>query len=423
MRILIHGINFSPELTGIGKYTGELAQWLAQHGHDVRVIASPPYYPYWSVQKPYRAWMYKRECLDGMTIYRCPLWVPRRPTAVTRVVHLLSFALSSLPVGLGQIAWRPQVVFTVEPTLFGVTVAALTARLAGAKSWLHVQDLELDAAMGLGMVSGGVLASLIRRLECWLMDRFDRVSSISGAMLDRLREKGVPAERLVEFLNWVDTADIRPADSTDILRQEWGIPRATRVVLYSGNIGKKQGLDVILRIAGEMARTRPDVLFLIVGDGVARRELEQMATDMKLENVRFKPLLPAERLSALLGLADVHLVMQRRGAADLVMPSKLAAILAAGGASLVTADKDTELYRLVHENKIGMVVEPESIPAITLGLERLLDDENIRHAFRRNGRRYAEGVLDKRVILQKFQDLMENLVAGTKNKQITRPVE
>lgn len=413
MRILIHGINFSPELTGIGKYTGELAQWLAQHGHDVRVITSPPYYPYWLVQKPYRAWKYKRELLEGVTIYRCPLWVPRRPTAVTRIIHLVSFALSSLPVALRHVTWRPHIVFTVEPTLFGVTVAALVAKLAGAKSWLHVQDLELDAAMGLGMVAGGVVARMVRGSERWLMGRFDRISSISGAMLNRLQEKGVAADRLVEFLNWVDTTDIRPIDSADLLRNEWGIPKAARVILYSGNIGKKQGLEVVLQIAEKMAGTRPDVLFLIVGDGVARRELEQRATDLKLSNVQFKPLLPAERLSSLLSLADVHLVLQRRGAADLVMPSKLAAILASGGVSLVTADKDTELYRLVHGNKLGLVVDAESVPAIMSGLEQLLDDEKMRHSFQKNGRQYAEAELDKSVILNRFQGLVEKLAAET----------
>lgn len=423
MRVLIHGINFSPELTGIGKYTGELAQWLAQHGHEVRVITSPPYYPYWSVQRPYRAWIYKREHLDGVSVYRCPLWVPGRPTAIKRIIHLASFALSSLPVALSQVTWRPHIVFTVEPTLFGVTVAALVAKLTGAKSWLHVQDLEVDAAMGLGIVAGGTAARVMSKSERWLMNRFDRVSSISGAMLTRLQEKGVAADRLVEFLNWVDTTDIRPVDSADLLRAEWGIDKAARVVLYSGNIGKKQGLDVILRVAAKMARTRPDVLFLIVGEGAARRELEQTAIDLKLANVRFKPLMPAERLAALLSLADVHLVMQRRGAADLVMPSKLAAILASGGVSLVTADKDTELYRLIHGSRLGMVVEAESMPSIMTGLEQLLDNGVMRRTFQKNGRHYAEEILDKRVILHRFQDLMEKLVGGTTNGRITRLVE
>lgn len=367
--------------------------------------------------------MYKREYLDGVSVYRCPLWVPRRPTAVTRIIHLVSFALSSLPVALGQVAWRPHIVFTVEPTLFGVTVASLVAKLTRAKSWLHVQDLELDAAMGLDMVAGGAVARLACKFERWLMNRFDRVSSISGAMLTRLQEKGVAADRLVEFLNWVDTTDIRPVDSADLLRNEWGIAKAARVVLYSGNIGKKQGLDVVLQIAEKMARTKPDVIFLIVGEGVARRELEQTAIDLKLANVQFKPLLPAERLSTLLSLADVHLVMQRRGAADLVMPSKLAAILASGGVSLVTADKDTELYRLVHGNQLGMVVEAESVSAIMSGLEQLLDDEDMRHTFQMNGRHYAEEKLDKSVILHMFQDHMEKLVEGTMNGRIPRSLE
>lgn len=415
MRILIHGINFAPELTGIGKYTGEMAWWLAEGGHEVRVITAPPYYPFWSIQKPYLAWTYKREHTNGVKVYRCPLWVPRKPTGFKRIAHLVSFAVASLPISLMQIVWRPHVVFTVAPTLFGVMVAALTAKLAGAKSWLHVQDIELDAATGLGIVSDGVVARMMRKVERTLMRRFDCVSSISDAMLKRLQEKGVDRARLILFQNWVDTENVKPLDSAGSLRDEWGISGVSRVILYSGNVGKKQGLDVILQVAKIMGRTRPDVLFLIVGEGAAREELEQMAKDLRLTNVRFKPLLPADRLPTLLTLADVHLVVQRHGAADLVMPSKLAAILAAGGVSLVTAEKGTELYRLVHDNKLGMVVEAESVSAILTGLEHLLDDEITRSAFRKNGREYASRELDRKKILHEFQDCLEDLV-GEKAK-------
>lgn len=94
MKILVYGINYSPELTGIGKYTGEMVEWLAAQGHEVRVITAPPYYPQWQVGENYSAWRYKRE-EGAATAWRCPLYVPKQPSTLKRLLHLGSFAASS----------------------------------------------------------------------------------------------------------------------------------------------------------------------------------------------------------------------------------------------------------------------------------------------------------------------------------------
>ncbi len=110
MRILIYGINYAPELTGIGKYTGEMAEWLAKQGHEVRMVTAPPYYPAWRVADGYSRWKYTHERLDGVVVWRCPLYVPANPSGLKRLSHLASFALSSLPVMIRQIFWKPDVV-------------------------------------------------------------------------------------------------------------------------------------------------------------------------------------------------------------------------------------------------------------------------------------------------------------------------
>lgn len=146
MKVLLYGINFSPELTGIGKYTGEMAIWLAEHGHEIRVVAAPPYYPQWKVQGGYKN-RFSLEKDNSITIYRCPLYVPSAPRALTRLLHLVSFAFSSFFVLLRLLLWRPHVVFVVEPTLFCAPMALLYARLTKAKIVLHVQDYEIDACL------------------------------------------------------------------------------------------------------------------------------------------------------------------------------------------------------------------------------------------------------------------------------------
>ncbi|HEY2892123.1 MAG TPA: WcaI family glycosyltransferase, partial [Dongiaceae bacterium] len=180
MRILIHGLNYAPEPTGIGKFTGEMAEWLAGRGHRVQVVTTPPYYPDWRIGAGYSSWGWRHETIAGVDIYRCPLYVPNKPRGTTRLLHLLSFAASSLPVAMARsLIFRPDVVITIAPALVSVPGSWIAARLAGARAFLHIQDFEIDAAFALGIVSGGPVRRLALALESWLLRRFDAVSSIT----------------------------------------------------------------------------------------------------------------------------------------------------------------------------------------------------------------------------------------------------
>ena len=243
MKILLYGINFSPELTGIGKYTGEMAAWLSTRGHEVRVVTAPPYYPAWQVGDGYNGGLYRTEHLHGCRVYRCPIWVPAHPGGLKRLVHLASFAFSSLPVLFRAALWRPDLVWAVEPALFCAPAACCTARLCGAKAWLHVQDFEADAAFELGLLRGRRIRSVVSSVESWLMRRFDVVSTISQRMHERLLAKGVNAGQARIAVNWVDLSQF-PAPSAVAAtryRTQLGIPVDATVALYSVNMGAKQG--------------------------------------------------------------------------------------------------------------------------------------------------------------------------------------
>lgn len=398
MRILIHGINYAPELVATGKYTAEMAEWLAGRGHDVRVITAPPYYPAWKVEKGYSSWFYRKELLFGVTVWRCPLWVPKRPKTLTRLLHLATFALSSFPVLIGQVFWRPDVIFVVEPPLFCAPQALLAARLSGAKAWLHVQDFEIEAFFGLGFGSSSSLKRLVIKLESYLMRRFDHLSTISPTMLQRLLRLNIPRERASLFPNWVDLDTIRPVDPVSDLRAEWGIASDRKIVLYAGNMGEKQGLEIVLDAATILNTERQDIVFLMVGDGASRDKIAADAEQRQLRNVLFKPLQPLNKLHGLLSTADVHLVVQKRGAADAVMPSKLTGILAAGGRAVITADHDTELGRMVNDYPgIAQLVPPDNSPELAKAISEMLAAQD---RFNPVARAFAEKHLAMQAILQ-----------------------
>ena len=104
MRFLIYSANFAPDLVGIGKYSGDMAAWLAEQGHVVRAVAAPPYYPMWKRHRDYASSTYRREMWRGVKVWRAPLWVPKAPGGLARVLYLLSFAITSLPIMLRHVA-------------------------------------------------------------------------------------------------------------------------------------------------------------------------------------------------------------------------------------------------------------------------------------------------------------------------------
>ena len=428
MHILIHGINFSPELTGIGKYSGEMAEWLSAQGHEVRVVTAQPYYPHWKVAEGYvNGWRVYRsglnptgsvsetqQCQDtpghnlkhgSLVIYRCPLWVPSKPSGLKRLIHLASFALSSFPIMLRQIFWRPDVVWVVEPTLFSAPQAWLVARLCGAQAWLHVQDFEVDAAFELGILKSAKLRKVILTLDRVLMRRFDVVSTISNKMLERLRLNGVDERCIFPFPNWVNLELIKPHVGQNSFRAEWAIADGQVVALYSGNMGEKQGLEIVLEVAAKLAG-HAEIVFVLCGDGAAKTSL--FAEFSHLTNVQWRSLQPLDKLNELLNLADIHLLPQRADAAGLVMPSKLTGMLASGKPIVATALPETQEAEVLKQ--CGLVVAPGEVDALAEAILLLAGDVALRNSYGDKARAFAENHLGLELILSQFERKLKLII-------------
>ena len=432
LRILIFGLNYAPELTGIGKYTGEMASWLSARGHQVRVVTAPPYYPAWRVADAYRGRGYVREGGgpkgDGAgepLVMRCPLYVPEIPSGAKRMVHLFSFALSGLPVMLREVLAKPDAVFTVEPTFFGAPVALMAGKLAQAPAWLHVQDYEIDAAFDLGLLPAkGWLHDVAIGLEKWFTRQFQRVSSISFRMMERALLKQVQPERIVLFPNWVDIEMVKPqaVGAANRFREELGLQGKT-VVLYSGNMGNKQGLEML----GPLAQALQDdasVHFLFCGDGAFRPQLEAMVAAMS--NVSLLPLQPLDALNDLLNCADIHLLPQRADAADLVMPSKLTGMLSSGRPTVATAAVGTQVAGVVggvegSHAATGVVVPAGDVDGAIDAVRALAGDAAQRAVLGAAARQYAEQHLGTEQVLLQFEKDLQDAVAEYRGRGKVSP--
>jgi colanic acid biosynthesis glycosyl transferase WcaI len=404
VKILVYGINYAPELTGIGKYTAEMTATLAANGHEVRVVCAPPYYPDWRVAKGFSGSRYATEVRDGVRIWRAPLWVPVRPKGAMRIAHLVSFSLFSFPVLLRHALWRPDAVICIAPSLLNAPAGWLVARLTGAHAWLHIQDYEVDAAFNLGMLKGSLLKRIALAFERRLLNRFDTVSTISGKMVEHALRKGVQNDKVVRFLNWADTASIFPLQRHSRLKATLNIPEAATVILYSGNMGAKQGLEVLATAAIDLAR-RDDLVFVFCGNGPARSAMLALCGDMP--NCRFIDLQPLDQLNELLNLADIHVLPQRADAADLVMPSKLTGMLASGRAVIAMANPGTELFDAVSTR--GVVVPPGETSPLVAAIETLASNEVERVRLGRAGREFAQAVLSRDAVLAEFESKLRAL--------------
>lgn len=415
MRILICSGNFFPEQTGIGKYSAEMAAWLAGRGHEVEVITGFPYYPEFKLAEPYRSTWYRKEPWQGMTVHRVPHYIPKdgKVSSKRRILIDLSMFIGSSPPwlwlilkGLVSKRSRPDVVVTVCPPLISGVWPWIASKTLGIPWIYHLQDFQVDAAMRLGMIrqrwAGRTFYKLLYWLENKLISTATRVSSITTAMCRLAVTKGADKKNVLLVPNWGDVHNIYPISPKTGFRKALAVRDDQMLVMFAGAMGRKHGLTLVLD-AAEQLKNDPLFHFVMIGSGSDAEEHRQDAEERQLRNMTFLPLQDVEKLNEVLGSADIHLVVQRVGAADLVMPSKLTNILAAGRACVATAEDGTELYNVVHGAKTGIAVEPENVDSLVKALLELGSDSVARTRFGQAARSYAQNHLGKDAILGRFE--------------------
>jgi colanic acid biosynthesis glycosyl transferase WcaI len=403
MKIAFVGINYAPELTGIAVYTAGMAEYLAARGFAVTMYTGFNYYPLWSKNARDKKCWYRKEQINSVTVRRSYLYVPGRPTAAKRILHELSFVFSATINYL----FGPRADCTIivsPPLLLGIPIA-LVAKMKRSKTVFHVQDLQPDAAIDLGMLKKGRLTDVLYYIERLTYKMVDGVSTISQGMLNKIAGKKVDPDKLFILRNWANDDHIIPLDKSTSYRRDMGYEDKF-IVLYSGNMGVKQGLVLLLE-AASFLRDAHDIVFLIVGDGGEKQHLQRRAAELQLKNVTFLPVQPYARLAELLATADVAVIPQKKGVDDIVLPSKLANIMASRRPVIAAASVHSELGRIVLESKSGLVVEPEEPAQMAESIKRLYGLPGEREEMARNARLYMEKHFARRVILDEFIDRLQ----------------
>ena len=351
MRILVWGINYAPEVTGIAPCNVALCEHLRAADHDARMLTTFAYYPDWKRADVDRGRLYRTDMLNGVPVHRCWHYVPARVSALKRIVHEGTFVLTSFlrALALG----RFDVLVVVSPPLLLGAAAWVLGKIKRAPFVFHVQDLQPDAAVGLGMLKPNAFTRALYRLEALAYAKAARVSGISQGMLRAFTAKGVPVEKQMYFPNGVRVTakeGIPPASGR--WRARHGFAADDFLAVYSGNLGVKQGLDIL----PEAARRLPKdgrVRIVVCGQGAAGERLRAEAAKSPLPNLTLLPLQDDEAYREMMADTDVCLITQQAGTGQYFFPSKLLSALAFARPVLAVADADSELALALDEGGFG----------------------------------------------------------------------
>jgi colanic acid biosynthesis glycosyl transferase WcaI len=273
---------------------------------------------------------------------------------------------------------------------------------------LHIADLQPDAAVDLGMLPRGRFIKVLYRLEAAAYRNAILVSTLTEAMRRRIIAKGVPPEKVVLFSDWVDPQLFSVAAPQTTRRIT---PDAPLIVAHFGNMGVKQGLDVIIE-AAKLSRDDPGIVYFLVGDGAARPALEAKARQLNLPNLRFLPLQPHDRFLELLAQSDVCLITQQRTVSDIVFPSKVITLLAAARPVIASVGAESEVARVIAESGAGMTVVPEDPCALADAVMRIRADPDLSARMGQAGRTYAAHRWERETVLKATEKRLASISNG-----------
>jgi colanic acid biosynthesis glycosyl transferase WcaI len=413
VNLLVLCPHFAPDVAPTGEVMTSIATELVARGHRLHVVTSLPWYQHTRIEPGWEGRWARREDVEWGRITRANPFPTDKSNIPARALAFAGFtALTGLLAMAGQ-PQRPDAVLAMSPPL---TLGA--AGWAAARRWrvpfvFNIQDVFPDVAVELGAITNPQVIKAASWLERWSYRRADAVTVLSDDLRDNLVAKVTgtvpdPLDRIRVIPNFVDTDRIRPADpEAGTYRAEYGLS-GRKVVMYAGNVGFSQSLDLVLAAARALA-DRPDVVFVINGGGSARADLQQRAAG--LENVRFVDFQPKERLGEVLAAADIHVVPLRRGLARSSVPSKTYSILAAGRPVVASVDEGTEVARVVERAGAGLAVPPDDPDAFTNAVTKLLDSPAQAEEMGRAARAFVERWASPAAVAERYDALFEELRA------------
>lgn len=370
-RVLLLVHHYPPDINPSGKLMHQLALGLRERGHRVDVLTTLPHYPSFRIEPEYRGRFMVREQVEGGRVTR--VWAfasGRKQNMLHRLANYLSYNLGASAAA------------TFTNRTYDVILANSGSFFTGMTGWLlgllrrvpfiyNVQDIYPDVPVRAGQLRNRSAIAALERMERFMYQRAAHVTVISNEQRNVLLRKGVPESKLSVIPNFVDTEQVRPAAKNSAFSRRLGL-HDKFVVAHAGNLGYAYDFDSLLQAAEWLQRE--DIQFLIVGGGVRQGDLEEQIERRHLTNVRMLPFQPEAELPDLRGAIDVQLALYARGAVQSSLPSKIYEIMASARPAIVSAERATDLCRLVDSIGCGICIEPGNPGQLRDAIRTLHDD-------------------------------------------------
>lgn len=407
LRLVVLSPHFAPDTAPTGVVMTRIVHELAARGHELHVVTSLPWYRRHAIEPGWDGrWVRTERTPWGSVVRVHPFPGGDKRNLARRALGFVGFsALAGAAAAVaGGRPRRVDAVIAMSPPLtLGVTGWGVGVLRRGPLVF-NVQDVFPDAAIETGAVTNPLVVRVARWLERVTYRASAAVTVLSDDLRDNVAAKLPPSRRADVHVipNFVDVEAIRPQPRWTAYRQELGLGDGP-VVLYAGNVGWSQSLELVVHAA----RSLPDVTFLVNGDGAARPGLEEAGRG--IPNLRFADFQPAERLAEVLATGDVHVVPLRRGLGRVSVPSKTYSILAAGRPVLAAVDPGTEVTRLLAASGAGLAVPPDDPEAFVDGLRRLLAEPGWAAERGARGRAFVEGAVSPAAVAEQYEQLILGL--------------
>jgi colanic acid biosynthesis glycosyl transferase WcaI len=395
---------FYPDHSATSQMLTDLAFHLAKAGAEVSVVTGRQVYDDPGSVLP------SQDSIQGVVVIR--VWTTRfgRQNLVGRALDYMTFYLNAAWRLLALLRPGDIIVAKTDPPMISV-VAAVVARWRRAVLINWIQDLFPEVAEALGVMTSRAIGAVLRRLRNTSLNAARCNVAIGTRMAKRLREEGIPEDRIHVIHNWSDGKEIRPIDrSANALVAQWGL-EGKFVVGYSGNMGRAHEFTTLLE-AAERLSVNPDIVFLLIGDGAQRASIVRFVEQRGLKNVVLKPYQPRELLKLSLSVPHVHAISLQPELEGLIVPSKFYGVAAAGRSTLYVGDHEGEIPRLLVAHECGWTVAPGQVSELAGRILELAGDDAITEVAGRNARRAFERNYDQRIAMQRWHSLTHEGLEG-----------
>jgi glycosyltransferase involved in cell wall biosynthesis len=376
---------FPPETGAAQVRLFEVAKAIRNQGHHIEVVTAFPNHPTGVIPPEYRGKFFMRDELDGIPVYRTWIYPVQRGKFWKRLLNYFSFVFSAF-YGILK-AGKADYIFVESPPLFIGFTTLFAKWVKGAKVIFNVSDLWPESAVSLGLVTNKHLIALTEGLERTMYKTSWRISTQTEGIIESLKNRGIPQEKIVFLPNGVDPDLFAPQAPDEELAKKLDL-KGKYVILYAGTMGYAHGLEVALQAAQILEKTDPDIAFLMVGDGSEKPRLEEMAREMNLTSIRWVEFQPITEMSRYYSLSSLNLsTLRRYKLSEGVRPSKVFPGLASAKPLVYVGEG--EGAKIVEESGGGVVIPPEEPEILAKTILELKKDQERCAEMGRKGREFV----------------------------------